>query len=345
MSFADFMETALYDQQGGFFATGGAAGRRGHFLTSPEVGPLFGAILARALDRWWAELGRPEPYVVVEAGAGTGTLAAGVRAALPACAPALHYVMVERSEPLRGRQAAVVPLARPSDPPHDARPIFTSLAELPGQPFAGIVVANELLDNLPVHLLERRGGWDEVRVGELHGQLVEVLVPAPPALVADAELFAPDASAGARVPLQVAARSWLQQALSLVERGRVVVIDYADTTASLAARPAAEWLRTYRAHGRGGHPLEHPGAQDITCEVAVDQLARVRPPAVDRAQAEFLQAHGIEELTAAARARWHERAHLGDLEALEARSRVGEAAALTDPAGLGAFRVLEWAVH
>ena len=77
------MELALYDPERGFYATGGRAGRRGDFLTSPEVGPLFGAVLARALDGWWDELGRPDPFVVVEAGAGPGTLA---RTVLPAAA-------------------------------------------------------------------------------------------------------------------------------------------------------------------------------------------------------------------------------------------------------------------
>jgi SAM-dependent MidA family methyltransferase len=124
-----------------------------------------------------------------------------------------------------------------------------------------------------------------------------------------------------------------------------VVVDYADTTPALARRPWLDWVRTYRAHGRGGHPLEAPGTQDVTCEVAVDQLAAlVRPPDADRSQAEWLRAHGIDDLVAEARATWHERAALGDLAALRARSRVGEADALTDPAGLGAFRVLEWVV-
>ena len=83
------MEAALYDPEDGFYASGGSAGRRGDFLTAPEVGPLYGAVLARALDTWWAELGRPDPFVVVEAGAGPGTLARSVLAAAPACLPAL----------------------------------------------------------------------------------------------------------------------------------------------------------------------------------------------------------------------------------------------------------------
>ena len=77
------MDAALYDPDGGFYATTGGAGRRGDFLTSPEVGPLFGAVIARALDAWWAEQAHPDPWFVIEAGAGAGTLARAVLAAEP----------------------------------------------------------------------------------------------------------------------------------------------------------------------------------------------------------------------------------------------------------------------
>ncbi|MDQ3756558.1 MAG: SAM-dependent methyltransferase [Actinomycetota bacterium] len=322
------------------------------------MGGLFGAVVARALDAWWDELRRPDPFVVVEAAAGTGTLARSILDAAPACAPALRYVLVERSDALRDQQAGVVPL----EPPHwvlgptededdtmvsvkGSGPLFTSLADLPAQPVTGVVLANELVDNLPPLLLERREGeWCEVRVGEEDGRLVEVLLPAAPLLTDEAERLAPDAPEGGRIPLQHRSVDWLRTALAAVERGRVVLVDYADGTPSMARRPWTEWLRTYRSHGRGGHPLDDPGHQDVTCEVAVDQLARVRPPAQDRSQADFLRAHGIEGLAAEAAAKWQERAHIGDLEAVRHRSRAGEAAALTDPAGLGAFRVLEWIV-
>ena len=88
--------------------------------------------------------------------------------------------------------------------------------------------------------------------------------------------------------------------------------------------------------------LDDLGRQDVTCEVALDQLALVRKPSTVTAQADWLRAHGLDDLVATARATWAERAHLGDLAALAARSRVTEADALIDPAGLGAFRVLEW---
>ena len=286
------------------------------------MGPLFGAVLARALDSWWRELGEPDPFTVVEAGAGRGALASAVLAAGPACAPSLRYVAVERSAVLRGRHPGGV----------------TSARALPAGPVTGVVLANELLDNLPFRLLERGpDGWAEVGVDE---HLAEVLLPAAPGT---GEHLAGDAPVGARIPLQERAATWLAEALRLVHRGRVVVLDYGDTTPSMATRPWTDWVRTYRGHGRGGHPLADLGRQDVTCEVAIDQLAAVATPAVDRTQAEFLRAHGIEELADEARRAWQERAHVGDLRALAARSRVTEAAALTDPTGLGAFRVLEWA--
>ena len=155
-------------------------------------------------------------------------------------------------------------------------PICVSLAELPLITFDGVVLANELLDNLPFRVFE---GEAEVLVGERDGRFVELTVPAGSPL---------GPAVTGRHPVQTAATDWLRQALSLVRRGRVCVIDYGADTATLAERGG--WLRTYRAHARGGDPLDAPGTQDITADVCVDQLAAVRPPTTDRSQAEFLRA-------------------------------------------------------
>ena len=394
LPWSEFMEAALYDPDRGFYVTGGSAGRRGDFVTSPEIGPLFAAVWARALDRWWEELGRPDPYVVVEAAAGAGTLARDILAAGPACAPALRYVLVDRSAALREAQIGRLPLELPAfvlgpadtecaeADDDDGRiirgtgPMVTSLADLPAVPFTGIVLANELLDNMALDLLEwRHGGWNEVRVAAAadragsadvpaappshqdrlaevaaappaaRDRLVEVLVPAPPEVAAMADrLVAVRPAEGARIPIQRAAGDWLRRALSLVERGRVVVVDYHDTTAALAASVPASWLRTFRQHQAGLSPLQAPGSQDITCVVAHDQLAGIRTPTSIRSQADWLAGHGLDQLVDAARATWRERAAIGDLEALKARSRVHEGEALSDPEGLGGFGVLEWIV-
>lgn len=357
LPFAEVMQQALDV----FYEGGGAAGRRGDFLTSPEVGPLFGAVVAHALDDWWGELGSPDPFVVIEAGAGVGTLARSVLAARPECSGALRYVLVERSEALRGRHSGAVPLEPPgwvlgprmsavddddgSAPQPGTGPMCASLAELPAQRVVGVVIANELLDNMPFVLMRRTAeGWDEVRVGEENGALVNWPVPAPPDMSHAAARFAPDAPVGAWIPLQHAAQSWVGSALATLERGRLVVVDYADSTPSMARRDPWSWCRTYRDHGPGSDPLSDLGLQDVTCDVAVDQLAAVRPLASDMAQTDWLRAHGLDDLVVEAKAAWHAAAAAPDVAALAARSRVNEAAALTDPTGLGAFRVLEWTV-
>jgi SAM-dependent MidA family methyltransferase len=331
LAFSEFCDVALYDPDDGFYATGGAAGRRGDFLTSVEVGPLFGAVIAGALDTWWHELGEPDPFVVVEAAAGRGTLARSVAKAAPECREAMRYVAVERSAALRTLHPAGV----------------ETTAAMPAGPFVGVVLANELLDNVTVDLLRWVDrSWHELRVdiAPLGGAFVEVLVPADDRLVvAVAGLI--DASRlreGAEVAVQTSAARWLSDAFDTLEQGRVVAFDYAMTTADMSCADRSRWLRTYRGHERGDDPLVAPGTQDITCELAVDQLARVAPPTRDRTQIEFLAAHGIGTLVDEGRRRWHERTGPMDLAALTARSRVHEADALLDPAGLGSFRVLEW---
>jgi hypothetical protein len=109
----------------------------------------------------------------------------------------------------------------------------------------------------------------------------------------------------------------------------------------MVERPFRDWLRTYRGHEKGQHPLQRPGSQDITCEVALDQLPS--PDAV-RTQQQWLQLWGIDELVDEGRRVWTERAAQGDLAAIKMRSRITEADALCDPSGLGGFIVAEWVV-
>jgi SAM-dependent MidA family methyltransferase len=332
IGFDEYQANALYAPDLGFYSAGGGAGRRRDFLTSPEVGPLFGAVVARALDVWWDEIGRPDRFVVVEAGAGPGTLARTILAASPQCGPALELVLVETAIV----QWAIHPAGVAS------RPDLPAPGELGEGPV--VVLANELLDNLPVALVERTDdGWAEVAVAARDGHLVTELRPLPSGHQRWCDQRAPEASVGARLPVQAEAGDWLRRALDLAAGGRVVAIDYArPTTADLAALPSESWLRTYADHGRGVDPLDRPGQADITCDVAIDQLALVCPPTRVRSQASFLREHGIDQLVSAARVRWSELGLAGGLEAVAARSVVGEAEALLDPDGLGGFTVIEW---
>lgn len=323
--FDAFMELALYGDHG-FYSSGiGRAGRRGDFITSPEVGPLFGRVLARALDAWWEEMGSPEDFAVYDVGAGPGTLARAVLAASPRCLAGDpgRYVCVEISAAQRAMHPDGV----------------TSTPVLPNGTLHGIVVANELLDNLPFRLLVHDGHWREAWVVRRDDDLAEILRPiegVPPSLPTAAPL-------GARLPWQERAVSWVHDVSGRLD-GRLLFIDYAvATTAELAVRPWREWLRTYAGHGRGEHYLHRVGDQDITADLCLDQIVsgNGEPEAV-RSQSQFLQRWGIEDLVAEGRRVWEEEAARPDLRAMTMRSRISEAEALCDPQGLGGFTVVEY---
>lgn len=309
--FDQYQERCLYDPAQGFYSAGGrAGGARGDFLTSPEVGPLFGEVLAGALVAWWRDAGEPSEWRVVEVGAGRGVLAASILRASREVP--IRYTCVERSAALR---AAALELVGDR---------VEVRAELPAA--ADAVVANELLDNLPVRIVERvEGGWAEVWVPQ-ELRATDLLPGA--AVTAAAPL-------GTRLPVLCAAAEWVCAARECAPR--VATFDYGvSSTLELVGR---EWLRTYSRHERGSDPFVAAGSRDITVDVAMDQLPT---PTVVSTQAEFLRRWGIDALVAEGAWIWTERAHLGDLEAIRGRSRAIEAAALCDPSGLGGFLVAEW---
>jgi SAM-dependent MidA family methyltransferase len=212
---------------------------------------------------------------------------------------------------------------------------IASVAEIPDQLLTGVIIANELLDNLPFRLFVFDGGWRESYVGAEGDRFVEHL-----AAVDQVPTCLPEvAPHGSRAAVQDAAREWVESAVSRFGRGRVIAVDYCTTTATMVTRPWREWLRTYASHGHGSHYLANVGDQDVTVEVAVDQLPAA---SVVSTQADFLRRHGIESLVEEGKQVWREHVSRPDLNAMRMRSRVSEAKALIDPNGLGGFSVLEW---
>jgi SAM-dependent MidA family methyltransferase len=316
------MGLALYGT-GGFYQDGGKAGRRGDFITSPEVGPLFAAVVARYLDNCWNELGCPESFDTVEVGAGPGTLARGIFDAQPKCLSALRYVAVEISESQRAMHPDFV----------------ESIESFPDRKLQGVVLANELLDNLPFKLFVYDGAWKEafVALGD-GGKFVEVLrsVEEVP------EVLPKLVPLGSRAPIQVAASQWMLNATKKLSRGKVLVFDYcSESTSEIAVSPWREWLRTYKDHQRGLHYLLDPGNQDITSQVMVDQLMVAVPELAVSKQSDWLQYWGIQDLVDEGAKYWDRHKSSPDIAALKMRSRKVEAQVLTESNELGSFSVLE----
>jgi SAM-dependent MidA family methyltransferase len=322
ISFEQFMGLALYGE-GGFYQDGGKAGRRGDFITSPEVGPLFAAVVARYLDNCWNELGCPESFDVVEVGAGPGTLARGIFDAQPQCLSAMKYVAVEISESQRAMHPDFV----------------ESAEEFPDRMIQGVVLANELLDNLPFKLFVFDGTWKEAFVGLGDGgRFVEVLRTS----INIPEVLPKSAPLGSRAPIQVAATRWMLNVSQKLSRGKVLVFDYcSESTREIAVSPWREWLRTYKNHERGEHYLLEPGSQDITSQVMIDQLMEAVPGLSVTKQSDWLQHWGIPELVSEGEKYWEQHKSSPDVLAMKMRSRANEALAITDISGIGAYSVLE----
>ena len=195
-----------------------------------------------------------------------------------------------------------------------------------------VILANELLDNLPFRLFVFDGSWMEAFVAQATGgQFVEVLrTPdvVPSCLPKTAPL-------GSRAPIQDAADIWVRDCLSKIGHGRLLFFDYCSaSTAEIALTPWREWLRTYRDQGRGTHYLSDPGSQDITAQVMLDQLPR---GFVTSTQADFLQQWGIDDLVREGTEYWESMMHAPDIAAMKMRSRATENKTLTDSTELGSL--------
>jgi len=278
MSFARFMELALYDPDAGYYAAAAAEasmgpGRAGDFLTAPEGHPIFGWAIARFLEAAWAAVDRPARFVVREHGAGSGALAAGVldglRRSDSALLDAIEYQATDlapaRLDALATRLASAG-LADHLRPPDAA-------------PAPGALLANELLDALPVHRVE--GGPDGellerfVVPGEQPGVFTDEL--GPPSTPALAERLAADGVAlapGQAGEVCLALDEWVPRAAAPLERGVALLIDYGYPAPELYAPSRGSTLRAYHRHRVHADPLVAVGRQDLTAHVDLSAVER-----------------------------------------------------------------------
>ena len=369
MPFARFMALALYHPTLGYYSGGGEGrepvGWSGDYFTSGDVHPLWGWCVARQLHEMWELLGRPDPFHIVEPGAGRGLLAREVWAyaleRAPNWASALRYTLVERmspESPLRARREATLGQALGAlGAPDGATRCASSLAGAASAGAAGCVVANELVDALPVHIVEARAGaLREVYVDAAPGRLVERLGPLSRLELAgylDHERVPwrryPD---GWRAEICLEAADWMRGVAGALARGFALTIDYGDTARRLYTRDRRRGtLAVYARHQLGERPLANPGHQDLTAHVNFSALREVGRAAGLRTaglttQRAFLERLGIRQEAESRAARLYPAADTaratdrGQADHLRRAALRGAVATLLAPEGLGGFRVL-----
>jgi len=272
VSFAWFMEQALYHPEHGYYASGRAAiGRRGDYFTSVSVGPLFGQLLAAQFGQIWQRLGQIDNFIIAEQGAQDGDFARDVLGAIrnlqPTFFEALRYWIVEPFAVLQDRQLKT--LGQFADRVEWRR----SPPDL--EPFTGIHFSNELLDAMPVHLLASTGdGWREKFVAFEGDKFVLGDQPiVDPTLQAFVKRL-PARPAGYETEVNLAALDWLGNVSAKLERGHVLAFDYGFSRDEFyAPYRTAGTLQVREKHRQLPSPFEQIGQADITAHVNWTALA------------------------------------------------------------------------
>jgi SAM-dependent MidA family methyltransferase len=295
ISFARYMELALYAPGLGYYSAGSAKlGAAGDFVTAPELSTLFGRSLARQVAQVIGQ-GIPD---VIEVGAGSGALAAELLTALDASGTAPErYLILEVSADLRERQRSRIE----AEAPHLVSRVEW-LDSLPAQVDA-VLVANELLDAVPANLVRvRAGSIEEIGVALADGNFERAARPATGELLAAAQaLNLPD---DYETEINLAARALVRSLANRIGRGAMLFVDY--------GFPAAEYYHPQRSRGtlmchyrHHAHddPLALAGLQDITAHVDFTAIADAAIDAGMRVlgytpQAQFLINCGITDLLA-----------------------------------------------
>ena len=330
MTFAEFMELALYHPSVGYYTSGERVGAAGDFYTSSSAHPAFGVLLAVQLFQMWQLLGQPAPFTVAEPGAGNGLLCRDIVSAaaglLDGFAHSLRYVCLDR----RGNGGYERGLPGVSRAASDGLPL---------RGIVGCILSNELLDAMPVHqVIMERGRLREVYVG-LDGNRLAAQTgqPSTPLLAQRLAGLGVELSEGQTAEVNLALESWTEATALALERGFVLTVDY--------GRPAEELyspeerfrgtLTTFRRHLQTDRPLERVGQQDMSAQVDFTTLARTGAQAgLDfmgyASQSAFLRNLGLGQL--------EQRPPVGSPRQAQA-SRVGMRE-LTKPGGLGDFKIM-----
>ena len=262
VTFAEFMEMALYYPGLGYYTSGQTrVGAAGDFFTSPDTHPVFAALIALQLEQMWHLLGEPAPFTVVEMGAGKGLLARDIISYLPHLSPgfadSLAYVAKERENVsvLKGDLSDSWPPKR----------------------VTGCFLSNELLDAFPVHRVAMQGGrLQEVYITVEGDSFVEVFgEPSTPLLAERLSREGIVLADGAVTEVNLGIDPWMRDVADGLDRGFVVTIDYGYPAKELYAPGRGRGtLMTYYRHACGSDPYVRVGTQDITAHV--DFTAEVR---------------------------------------------------------------------
>ena len=266
ITFAEYMDACLYHPEHGYYAKKDQQAWR-DYVTSVDVAPVFGRLLARQFHEMWTLLGRPEPFCLVEAGAGSGDLAKQIldcaTESLGEFYSALQYVAVERSATRRAAQAKALEQ-------YITAGRLESCEQLPDEIACGCLFSNELFDALPVHRVVKENG-EPREIYVAHDGKAFFDETGPLSSPAIASYFTEQRIAlreGQMAEAGLSACNWVEEAGKRLRRGFVLTIDYGHEARELYdERHTRGTLLAYSRHRASEDFYRAPGGQDLTAHV------------------------------------------------------------------------------
>jgi SAM-dependent MidA family methyltransferase len=286
ITFAEYMDLVLYHPEQGYYATGKVnIGSEGDFFTSPHLGTDFGEVLAEQFVEMWDILGNPNPFTLVEMGAGQGLLAADIIHYLSRkhsdCFQVLDYIIVEKAAGLITQQQQQLQKLMLENQPLPVR--WLSLEEIPENSIIGCCFSNELIDAFPVHqVVIEEGKLKEIYVTTSEqNKFVEVTDNLSTSQLQNyfdfvgIDLFSGAYPDGYRTEVNLAALDWINTVAKKLKQGFLLTIDYGYPAQRyyLAARRQGT-LQCYYRHQHHDNPYFYIGHQDITAHVDFTALER-----------------------------------------------------------------------
>lgn len=275
ITFASFMESALYEPDLGYYTSPGRkVGAEGDFYTSMNVHEAFGRLISREICRFWELLGSPASFTIAEAGAGGGQLALdildGISDYNQAVYASLTYRLIEKEPSLKEVQTSR--LAR-----HSGHLAWSTPEELAAGTlrFTGCIISNELFDAMPVHIVEMtEDGLQEVYVSaDEDGFRERLAAPSTPELAKYLQKLQVRLLPGQRGEINLNAPGWIASAAATLERGFVLTIDYGFLSEELYTPQRKNGtLLCYHRHSTSDDPYQMVGEQDITTHINFSQL-------------------------------------------------------------------------
>lgn len=306
LSFAHYMELALYMPQFGYYASGlPKIGAQGDFITAPEISPIFSRCLARQAEQILKRLETPN---LIEFGAGKGTMARDILLELHALQqPVDHYYIIELSADLRQRQTETL-----QSLPAEVFEKVVWLDRLPDKPLQAVVLANEVLDAMPVEKL--RFERDQSLLGYVDFNESRQRFEWQYRPITDSQLqkasnailkqIGEPTSQGYETEINLNIQPWLKSLSDCLTAGAVLLVDYGYTRREYY-QPARRMgtLRCHYQHRAHSDPFFYPGLQDITAHVDFTAVAESAFNAGFKiagftTQAHFLMSSGLLEMSA-----------------------------------------------